>query len=46
MTDLANTMVWDRLNAFVHRDTNLARRVCWLEDEGDRFNREINKQVR
>jgi phosphate transport system protein len=46
MTDLTNTMVRDSLDAFVNLDANLARRVCRLDDEVDRFNREIIEQVR
>jgi phosphate transport system protein len=41
MTDLTNTMVRDSLDAFVKLDVTLAKRVCRLDDEVDRFNREI-----
>jgi phosphate transport system protein len=39
-------MVRDSLDAFVHLDVGLARRVCRLDDEVDRYNREIIDQVR
>jgi phosphate transport system protein len=41
MTDLTNTMVRDSLDAFVNLDAALAKRVCRLDDEVDRYNREI-----
>jgi phosphate transport system protein len=41
MTDLTNTMVRDSLDAFVKLDMVLAKRVCRLDDEVDRYNREI-----
>jgi phosphate transport system protein len=41
MTDLATIMVRESLDAFVHLDANLARRVCRLDDEVDRYNNEI-----
>ncbi len=41
MTDLTNTMVRDSLDAFVNLNSDLARRVCRLDDEVDRCNREI-----
>lgn len=41
MTDLTNTMVRDSLDAFVKLDVALAKRVCRLDDEVDRYNREI-----
>ena len=41
MTDLTNTMVRDSLDAFLKLDVTLAKRVCRLDDEVDRFNREI-----
>ena len=41
MTDLTATMVRLSLDAFVHLDTELARRVCRLDDEVDRYNRDI-----
>ena len=45
MTDLANTMVRDSLDAFVELDVVLAKRVCWLDDEVDRYNRAIIDDV-
>jgi phosphate transport system protein len=41
MTDLTNTMVRDSLDAFVNLDAALAKRVCRMDDEVDRYNREI-----
>jgi phosphate transport system protein len=41
MTDLTAVMVRQSLDAFVNLDTRLARRVCRLDDEVDRFNEEI-----
>jgi phosphate transport system protein len=41
MTDLTNTMVRDSLDAFLKLDVALAKRVCRLDDEVDRYNREI-----
>jgi phosphate transport system protein len=45
MTDLTNTMVRDSLDAFVKLDVTMAKRVCRLDDEVDRYNRDIIKQV-
>lgn len=45
MADLTTTMVRDALDAFVNLDANLARRVCRLDEEVDRYNREIIDQV-
>lgn len=45
MTDLTNTMVRDSLDAFVNMDGELAKRVCRMDDEVDRYNREIIEQV-
>jgi phosphate transport system protein len=45
MTDLTNTMVRDSLDAFVKLDAALAKRICRMDDEVDRYNREIIKQV-
>jgi len=45
MTDLTNTMVRDSLDAFVRLDVDLAKRVCRLDDEVDRYNREIIDHV-
>jgi phosphate transport system protein len=41
MTDLTTSMVRQSLDAFVNLDTALARRVCRLDDEVDRYNDEI-----
>ena len=46
MTDLTNTMVRDSLDAFLELDVDLAKRVCRLDDEVDRYNREIIEHVR
>jgi phosphate transport system protein len=45
MTDLTVTMVRDSLDAFLKLDVSLARRVCRLDDEVDRFNLEIINHV-
>lgn len=45
MTDLTNTMVRDSLDAFVKLDVALAKRVCRLDEEVDRYNREIIDHV-
>jgi len=45
MTDLTNTMVRDSLDAFLKLDIALAKRVCRLDDEVDRYNREIIDHV-
>jgi phosphate transport system protein len=41
MTDLTTLMVRQSLDAFVQLDARLARQVCRLDDEVDRYNREI-----
>lgn len=41
MTDLTTTMVRQSLDAFVHLDVRLARVVCRMDDEVDRYNHEI-----
>ncbi|MBI3408338.1 MAG: phosphate signaling complex protein PhoU [Planctomycetes bacterium] len=41
MTDVTNTMVRESLDAFVNLDGPLAKRVCRMDDEVDRCNREI-----
>ncbi len=41
MNDLTNTMVRDSLDAFLKLDVALAKRVCRLDDEVDRYNCEI-----
>ncbi len=45
MTDLAATMVRQSLDAFVNRETSLARRVCRLDDQVDDYNREIKAEM-
>lgn len=45
MTDLTNTMVRDSLDAFVKLDPVLAKRICRMDDEVDRYNRDIIDQV-
>src|SRR5437588_3173701 len=45
MTDLTNMMVRDSLDAFLTLDVALAKRVCRLDDEVDRYNREIIEDV-
>ena len=45
MTDLTNMMVRDSLDAFLNLNTELAKRVCRLDDEVDRQNQEIIDQV-
>ena len=45
MTDLTITMVRDSLDAFVKFDTAMAKRVCRLDDEVDRYNLEIIEYV-
>jgi phosphate transport system protein len=41
MTDLASSMVRQALDAFVNLDPKLARLVCRLDDEVDRYNKSI-----
>jgi phosphate transport system protein len=41
MADLAALMVRQSLDAFVNLDTRLARAVCRLDDEVDRYNRDL-----
>jgi phosphate transport system protein len=45
MTDLTTTMVRESLNAFVNLDVREARRVCRLDDEVDRYNRDIIEEL-
>jgi phosphate transport system protein len=45
MTDLTNTMVRDSLDAFVNLNVELALRVCRMDDEVDRHNRDIIGRV-
>jgi phosphate transport system protein len=41
MTDLTTTLVRESLDAFVHLDSQLARRVVRMDDEVDRYNDEL-----
>src|SRR5205823_9353989 len=41
MTDVTTSMVRQSLDAFVNLDVRLARLVCRLDDEVDRYNKEI-----
>jgi phosphate transport system protein len=41
MTDLSLSMVRQSLDAFIHLDSQLARRVVRMDDEADRFNDEL-----
>ncbi|HEV2948243.1 MAG TPA: phosphate signaling complex protein PhoU, partial [Gemmataceae bacterium] len=45
MTDLATSMVRQSLDAFVSLDARQARRVCRLDDEVDRYNNEIIREL-
>jgi phosphate transport system protein len=45
MTDLTATMVRQSLDAFVNLDSRLARRVCRLDDEVDRYNDDIIREI-
>ena len=45
MTDLTTSMVRQSLDAFVNLDVRLARTVCRLDDEVDRFNHEIIEEL-
>jgi phosphate transport system protein len=45
MTDLTTSMVRQALDAFVNLDPPQARRVCRLDDEVDRYNREIIQEI-
>jgi phosphate transport system protein len=45
MTDLTTTMVRQSLDAFVNLDTQLARKVCRLDDEVDRLNDDIIQEL-
>ncbi len=45
MTDLTTTMVRQSLDAFVNLDARLARRVCRLDDEVDRYNDDIIREL-
>ncbi len=45
MTDLTTLMVRQSLDAFVNLDTRLARTVCRMDDEVDRYNKDINDEL-
>jgi phosphate transport system protein len=45
MTDLTTSMVRQSLDAFVNLDARLARTVCRLDDEVDRYNEEIISEL-
>jgi phosphate transport system protein len=45
MTDLTTSMVRQSLDAFVNLDVRLARTVCRLDDEVDRYNNEIIEEL-
>jgi phosphate transport system protein len=45
MADLATSMVRQSLDAFVNLDVRLARMVCRLDDEVDRYNLEIIEEL-
>jgi phosphate transport system protein len=41
MIDLASLMVRNALDSFVNLDSQAARRICLLDDEVDRYNRDV-----
>jgi phosphate transport system protein len=45
MTDLTTLMVRQSLDAFVNLDVRQAKRVCRLDDEIDRYNKEIIEEI-
>jgi phosphate transport system protein len=45
MTDLTTSMVHQSLDAFINLDVRLARTVCRLDDEVDRYNTEIIQEL-
>lgn len=45
MTDLTTAMVQESLDAFVNLDTRLARTVCRLDDQVDRYNDEVIAEI-
>jgi phosphate transport system protein len=45
MTDLTTSMVRQSLDAFVHLDARLARRVCRLDDDVDHYNVDIIQET-
>lgn len=46
MTDLATLMVRNSLDSFVNLDSQAARRICLLDEEVDRYNREVIDELR
>jgi phosphate transport system protein len=45
MTDVTTSMVRQSLDAFVNLDARLARLVCRLDDEVDRYNQEMIQEL-
>jgi phosphate transport system protein len=45
MTEKTKTMLQESLNALVRMDTNMAKKVCVLDDEVDAINRQMYLQV-
>lgn len=45
MVDLATMMVRSAIDSFVHLDARAARQVCKLDDEVDRYNRDIIEEM-
>jgi phosphate transport system protein len=45
MADLAQAMVKDSLDAFVRRDPELARNVCRRDDEVDKLNDQVFREL-
>jgi phosphate transport system protein len=45
MTDLTTSMVKESLDSFVYLDPQMARRVCRLDEEVDRYNNEIIQEL-
>jgi len=45
MTDLTTLMVRESLDSFVNLDAQQARRVCRLDDQVDRYNRDMIEEV-
>jgi phosphate transport system protein len=45
MTDLTTVMVRQSLDSFVHLDSRLARSVCRLDDQVDRYNQDIINEL-
>jgi phosphate transport system protein len=45
MTDLTTTMVRESLDSFINLDAQVARTVCRLDDEVDRYNHDIIEEL-